>query len=117
MKKQVEARRELLLQRKAALLKMWRENASTDQELRAAIEPDWRDRAANVEVSTALHALSEVERRELEEVERALKRIEGGDDGRCVECGEPIGRGRLRALPHATTCVECSAAQPASHPS
>jgi len=26
----------------------------------------------------------------------------------CIQCGNPIPEGRLKALPHTMTCVECS---------
>ena len=31
-------------------------------------------------------------------------------DGRCQDCGEPIGAERIAALPGATRCVSCQAA-------
>ena len=31
---------------------------------------------------------------------------------RCSECGEPIGAGRLEALPDVTTCVDCARRNP-----
>lgn len=41
----------------------------------------------------------------LEQVERALRRMEDGTYGICELCGDPIAKGRLEALPHATTCT------------
>ena len=32
-------------------------------------------------------------------------------EGLCGECGEPIGRERLKARPVTTLCIECKAAQ------
>lgn len=29
-------------------------------------------------------------------------------DGRCLECGDPIGEARLRALPFTGRCIECA---------
>jgi RNA polymerase-binding transcription factor DksA len=26
----------------------------------------------------------------------------------CLECGEPIGEGRLKAVPSATQCIDCA---------
>lgn len=26
----------------------------------------------------------------------------------CLECGEPIGEGRLKAMPSATLCIDCA---------
>ena len=37
----------------------------------------------------------------------ALERIEKGDYGICVSCGEPIDRERLKAVPHARLCLAC----------
>lgn len=43
----------------------------------------------------------------LEQVNRALKRIEEGTYGICERCGRPIGKDRLEAAPHATMCLAC----------
>jgi DnaK suppressor protein len=39
-------------------------------------------------------------------VEAALARITSGEYGVCVECGEEIGLGRLRALPWTDLCID-----------
>jgi DnaK suppressor protein len=49
-----------------------------------------------------------VEPRELAEIDAALERIARGTYGLCEECGGPIGRQRLRAIPDAWHCVGCS---------
>jgi DnaK suppressor protein len=41
----------------------------------------------------------------LADVERAMAKLEDGSYGRCDVCGEPIGEGRLEALPWAVRCV------------
>ncbi len=43
----------------------------------------------------------------LEEVERALQKIETGEYGICEECGKQISAKRLKALPWAKYCIEC----------
>jgi RNA polymerase-binding transcription factor DksA len=43
----------------------------------------------------------------VEDIDRALARIEAGSYGVCERCGEAIPRERLRALPHASLCVKC----------
>ena len=40
------------------------------------------------------------------DVERAMAKLEDGTYGACDICGEPIGEGRLEALPWAVLCVE-----------
>jgi RNA polymerase-binding transcription factor DksA len=37
----------------------------------------------------------------------ALERVDQGDYGQCVECGENIAPARLNAMPEVTTCVRC----------
>jgi len=43
----------------------------------------------------------------LTEVEDALKRIEDGTYGKCVNCGQPIPEKRLEAMPWAARDVKC----------
>lgn len=37
----------------------------------------------------------------------ALERLEKGDYGACVQCGQDISIERLEAVPHARLCIEC----------
>jgi RNA polymerase-binding protein DksA len=43
----------------------------------------------------------------LAHLDRALDRINDDTYGNCEECGEPIAKARLEAVPHARMCVEC----------
>ena len=52
-------------------------------------------------------ALVELASQSLRQVEQALARLECGDYGLCVDCGEPISGKRLRALPFAVRCRAC----------
>ena len=45
------------------------------------------------------------------QISRALKAINDGVYGECVECGEEIRRARLRARPEAPFCIECANAR------
>ena len=47
-------------------------------------------------------------RTHLTELDLAIRRIEGGDYGRCEVCGRPIALERLDALPTTSTCVACA---------
>jgi phage/conjugal plasmid C-4 type zinc finger TraR family protein len=44
----------------------------------------------------------------LQEISLALDRIDKGTYGRCEECGNPIPKARLQALPHTRHCVACA---------
>jgi RNA polymerase-binding transcription factor DksA len=47
---------------------------------------------------------------EIGEVERALRRVEDGSYGRCIDCDEPIPAARLHAYPAAARCIRCQEA-------
>jgi RNA polymerase-binding transcription factor DksA len=52
--------------------------------------------------------LIENEQGTLELVVEALERLNKGKYGRCVECGEPISKPRLQALPYTRHCIQCA---------
>lgn len=52
----------------------------------------------------------------LEEIEAAIMRIDAGTYGQCEDCGGPIGRARLEAVPETTRCVTCQARAGGSGP-
>jgi RNA polymerase-binding transcription factor DksA len=53
--------------------------------------------------------LSASARQIVDEIDRALERIDQGTYGVCVPAGRRISLERLEALPYANTCVECKA--------
>jgi RNA polymerase-binding transcription factor DksA len=71
--------------------------------------PPYGDPAARwSDYEAAPEPRSAVVRRELEEIDAALTRIQEGRYGRCLSCGGPMGLQRLRAIPEARYCVACS---------
>jgi DnaK suppressor protein len=52
-------------------------------------------------------ALSAQARAAADEVDRALAKVDAGTYGTCEQCGQPIPRARLKALPAAALCVAC----------
>ena len=43
----------------------------------------------------------------IDQINRALSRIADGGYGTCERCGNPIDASRLKALPHASLCLDC----------
>jgi DnaK suppressor protein len=43
----------------------------------------------------------------VEEIDKALLKIADGSYGYCEQCGQPIPKARLKALPYASLCVAC----------
>jgi DnaK suppressor protein len=52
--------------------------------------------------------LIENEQGTLELIDEALRRMERGEFGQCVECAEPISKPRLQAIPYARHCIRCA---------
>ena len=45
---------------------------------------------------------------QIAEIDAAIERFDEGTYGICVQCGRPVGEGRLAARPAAATCVQCA---------
>jgi DnaK suppressor protein len=53
-------------------------------------------------------AIAQNEEHLLAEVEAALERIEAGTYGVCQDCGQPIRKERLGAIPYTPRCLKCA---------
>lgn len=72
----------------------------------AANFPDPNDRATQEEEFSLELRTRDRERKLIRKIDEALKRIEDGSYGYCLETGEQIGLKRLEARPVATLCLE-----------
>lgn len=56
-------------------------------------------------------ALAQARRRKSERgaIDTALQRIDAGEFGFCLKCGDEIAHGRLEHSPAVNTCIECAA--------
>ncbi|HYI45944.1 MAG TPA: TraR/DksA C4-type zinc finger protein [Actinomycetota bacterium] len=43
----------------------------------------------------------------IDQIDRAVRRIDEGSYGTCERCGKPIDAARVKALPHASLCLDC----------
>lgn len=64
------------------------------------------DYGSEVEEQMERQGLTEEARRQIEDIDAALARIDDGSWGRCVVCGKDIDGERLEALPYAARCRE-----------
>ena len=84
-------------------------------ELRIA-RSEWTDEEHDPEGFTLTHEWSRLEgsrseyATELIELDRAQSRLEAGDYGICIVCGQPIPEGQLELRPARTMCVACVSA-------
>jgi DnaK suppressor protein len=105
-----EFRRRLLEAREALL----RTVAVTDEEMAELEAPgpgDATDRAAAASTASLVSRLAGQDKRELDEVAAALRRLGSGAYGLCESCRTAIALPRLRAVPAARFCLACQEAE------
>ncbi|EPX85627.1 DnaK suppressor protein [Salipiger mucosus DSM 16094] len=79
-----------------------------EQSLEQPHSKDWEDNATEREGDEVLEGLGVRSRGEIARIRAALKRIDEGEYGYCVNCGEPIAEARLDVLPEAALCARCA---------
>jgi DnaK suppressor protein len=105
-----EFRRRLLEAREALL----RTVAATDEEMAGLEAPapgDSTDRAATNSVTSLVSRLAGQDKRELDEIAEALRRLGSHAYGFCESCRAPIALPRLRAVPATRFCLACQEAE------
>jgi RNA polymerase-binding protein DksA len=76
---------------------------------------DFAEQATEAENDQVMDALGNAARLEAAQIEHALARIDGGEYGLCAECGAPIRKERLEALPFTAKCIDCAAKDEQKH--
>jgi DnaK suppressor protein len=79
-----------------------------EQDLRKPGDPDWPERAIEIENDEVLEGLDDLTLAEVRQLRDAIAQIDRGTYGTCARCGGVISTARLDALPAATTCVQCA---------
>ena len=105
----INGQRQKLESRRAELLAD--EAASRDD--RAPVELDQQtvgrlSRMDALQVQAMAEAQAERRKAEVKRINEAIARLEAGEYGYCVSCGEPIAPKRLDLDPAAATCVRCA---------
>ena len=103
MKERLEAKRAELKQQVGDLTEAYPTEDPVDASEGAQ---DFEDTAVDFLETQQEQSIDVNERALLTEVEAALKRIEDGTYGRCIDCGKFIPEKRLEAIPWASRCVE-----------
>ena len=97
----LEARRKQLT---VEMQGMMRDVRAGRAEERAA---DEQDVAESYQRSDVDLAVVQMKAETVARIDAALRRVDAGTYGRCVECEDPIAFERLRALPFALRCTSC----------
>ncbi len=83
------------------------------EEARATVELDQQSvgrlsRMVALQGQAMAQASERQRRADLVRIDAALKRVEAGDYGYCLDCGEEIAEKRLEIDPAAALCVNCA---------
>ena len=79
-----------------------------EHDLDEPVDPSFADQATERELDEVLEGLGHAGLAEVKQIQAALKRVEDGTFGTCVNCEEPISQERLALLPHAARCKRCA---------
>lgn len=106
-KKQYPEFRTLLEERKSILLQHIENVGAELNYLDQSRPPELSEEAQEEAAAISLKALDERERKELEDINLALEKLDDETFGTCELCEEPIGLARLRVLPSVRYCIAC----------
>ncbi|MGB0453149.1 MAG: TraR/DksA family transcriptional regulator [Bacteriovoracaceae bacterium] len=102
----IEEMREKLMSQRDILIERVSKISADKRRQNNPLSADSGERAVEVENDEVIDALSEVERKELAEIDHALGKIQNGVYGICEVSGDSIEEKRLRAVPYARTCIK-----------
>lgn len=106
-KKDLKRFREILMEKKAALLKNARQTLEADMTVDSADLPDEMDLASSEYLQSFTFRLRGREKTFLKKIDHAVSKLESGTFGICEECGEDISLKRLEARPETALCIRC----------
>lgn len=106
-KRKLKSYRDRLLERREGLFRQVNEAELSSRERDSEATQDPADMAANAYTKELLISMSANDRHLLGLIDEALARVEAGDYGECVNCGEGVSERRLEAVPWARYCLKC----------
>jgi DnaK suppressor protein len=92
-------------------------NRLATKELAVENTEDESDLATISQNRELLYDLHESDFQRLRSIQEALKTIDSGQYGECVNCGEDIKEKRLMAVPWTTLCIRCQEEKETEHTS
>ncbi len=110
-KRDIERFKKLLLEQRDQLQGNAKRTLSGDIHVDPDDFPDEIDTASSEINLQFTGRLREREQGLLGKIDAALAKIEEGEYGECITCGEDIGVKRLKARPVAELCIECKSDQ------
>lgn len=108
-KEQIDKYKQRLLQMRSELMSL--SSTSDDAAKPVALDQNAVGRVSRMDAMRAQGMALETKGRrvqQLSRIEAALRRIDAGDFGFCVTCGEEINHRRLDVDPSYTRCITCA---------
>lgn len=106
-KKDIKRFKDILQERKEAILRNAKKTLNEDMTLDVDDLPDEMDLASSEYLQSFQFRLRGREKTFLKKIDHALAKIDAGTFGVCEECEEPISLKRLEARPETTLCIRC----------
>jgi len=72
------------------------------------VSPNFAEQSVEMENQELIYTLDREGKEEIRKISKALERLDRGDYGHCVNCGEDISEQRLEVLPYADVCIDCA---------
>lgn len=110
-KRKVRTFRKQLLAKQEEFRRMIARFDQDGREANGEVTHDSGDQAASSYNKEFLFHQSDDNRRILQLIDEALKRVDDGSYGLCVECQQDVQKKRLEAVPWARHCIECQEKQ------
>lgn len=111
LKKDLERFKELLKNKRLALIKNAKKTLNEDMALDSNDLPDEMDLASSEYLQSFTFRLRGRERTFLAKIDKALQKLDAGTFGICERCEEEISLKRLEARPETTLCIRCKEEQ------
>jgi len=102
--------RQKLLEKRAELISVVQKTEDYGRQVNTEAEGmDLADKASSSYTKELMFSKSDGDRQLLQEVVDALRRLDDGDFGKCMNCEEEVERKRLEAVPWSPFCLSCQA--------
>jgi len=102
--------RQKLLEKREELVSVVQKTEDYGRQVNTEAEAmDLADKASSSYTKEFMFSKSGSDRQLLQEVVDALRRLDEGDFGKCMNCREEVERKRLEAVPWSPFCLSCQA--------
>jgi DnaK suppressor protein len=108
---QINELKQILEDQKMRLMRTARQTMSDQIDDREPVPADTIDISTGESLQITELRLRDREKYLIAKIQKALKRLEEGDYGYCLECESEIGFPRLKARPVAELCIDCKEEQ------